>query len=62
MSKAKVLFRVCICGHHAWYRNSIIATIAKDGSFHWEVSNVKDLPGYVLAEVSTFAAGIAKTV
>lgn len=59
MSKAKVFFRECICGYHAWYRNREIATVTKRG-FHWEVSDAGSLPHYVLSAVGEFAAEIAE--
>lgn len=60
MSKAKVIYRNCICGYHAWFKSRMIATITKRG-YHWEVSDAESLPSYVLDEVEVFAAFVAQT-
>lgn len=60
--KAKVDFRVCICGHHVYFKRRMIATISKHGSVRWEIpeEDSNNLPIYVLSAVQVFAADIAR--
>ena len=62
MSKAKVLFQVCVCGHHVYVKNRMIATISKYGSVRWEIPDDESnsLPLYVLSAVSVFAEDVAR--
>ena len=62
MSKAKVDFCVCICGHHVYFKRRMIATISKHGSVRWEIpeEDSNNLPIYVLSAVQVFAADVAR--
>ena len=62
MSKAKVDFCVCICGHHVYFKHRMIATVSKHGSVRWEIpeKDSNNLPIYVLSAVQVFAADVAR--